>query len=110
MNLIVTKEFRELTCARCGCLFALTEHFMDSRRDDHGSFYCPMGHSNIFPGKSEAEKLREELAKEISRRSTAEHEKEKVEKKLNRVANGVCPDCNRSFTNIRRHMKTKHKK
>jgi hypothetical protein len=25
-----------------------------------------------------------------------------------RIGNGVCPCCNRSFTNLRRHMTTKH--
>jgi len=28
----------------------------------------------------------------------------------NRVANGVCPCCKRSFTDLRRHMETKHPK
>lgn len=27
----------------------------------------------------------------------------------NRVANGVCPCCNRTFANLQRHMSTKHK-
>jgi hypothetical protein len=29
-------------------------------------------------------------------------------RQLERVASGVCPCCNRSFVNLRRHMKTQH--
>jgi hypothetical protein len=31
-----------------------------------------------------------------------------VTKIKNRVGNGVCPCCDRSFTNLRRHMSTQH--
>jgi len=32
----------------------------------------------------------------------------KAQRKLKRVHRGVCPDCNRSFENLARHMHTKH--
>ena len=32
----------------------------------------------------------------------------KIEKQLKRIHKGVCPCCNRSFTNLKRHMETKH--
>jgi hypothetical protein len=32
----------------------------------------------------------------------------KARNQLERVGNGVCPCCTRSFTNLRRHMATKH--
>lgn len=31
-----------------------------------------------------------------------------VTRTRNRIANGVCPCCDRSFTNLQRHMASKH--
>jgi hypothetical protein len=77
--------------------------------------FCPNGHSQSFT-KSEVSRLREQLeAKERELRASkcetlAERlEREKAERKLNRVRRGVCPCCNRSFQNLARHMETKHK-
>lgn len=108
MQLLINKSFEEVSCYLCGCLFALESNFRKNRVNDHADFFCPNGHSQYYGGKTEADKLREELSREISRRSTAEHEKEKLDKKLKRVENGVCPECNRSFLNLQRHIKTKH--
>lgn len=46
-------------CCDCGMPFAMTADFQKRRRDDHGSFYCPAGHSQHYTGKTEAEKQRE---------------------------------------------------
>lgn len=113
-------------CAVCGIQFAAPEHYVKKRRDDHKDFYCPNGHVLVFTGESEAQKLRAELEVERKRtkfwsdqsdRKRAEVEVEKrrtaaargqVTKIKNRVGNGVCPCCNRTFQNLQRHMHTKH--
>lgn len=109
--------------------FALPGRFIRDRRDDHKAFYCPNGHANYFNGPSEAEKLKTQLADkeralefQRSRAETLRRSKEHVEnqlrsvrgvvtktkKQLARVDNGVCPECNRTFANVARHMQTKH--
>jgi hypothetical protein len=99
---------------------------MRRRREDHQGFYCPNGHSNFYSGDNEAEKLRKQLVRaeaerdrarvrangEEARRRLAERQraaaKGQVTKIKNRIANGVCPCCNRSFENVRRHIETQH--
>lgn len=88
--------------------------------------YCPLGHSMIPAGQSEADRLRDELAREKHRteqaRADAEHQRERVTlrdrrlaarkgqitKLRKRISNGVCPCCNRTFTNLQRHMSGQH--
>jgi hypothetical protein len=122
----VIETLNELECAGCHMVFAITAGFMASRRDDHKSFYCPSGCSNHYSGKSEAEKLRDRVAaleqqkQWESERAARNHQayidaerrvraqRGLVTRIKNRVHNGVCPDCKRSFANLRRHMATKH--
>ena len=47
-------------CSNCGVSFGLTEEFQSRRRRDRKSFYCPNGHSQWYPGKSEKQLLQEE--------------------------------------------------
>lgn len=114
-----TETFNVIHCSNCGLAYALTADFMSRRRNDHKSFYCPVGHSQYFPGKSEAEKLREQLSQTEHQRDRARmnadelrHERDtiaKAHRKMRvRVMNGVCPCCNRSFEDLRQHMATKH--
>jgi DNA repair exonuclease SbcCD ATPase subunit len=84
-------------------------------RENHKEFYCPNGHKQWYVGESEAEKLRRELkrkeqevADQVRARLQAQSDLDKAERKLKRVAKGVCPCCNRSFANLHKHMETKH--
>lgn len=106
-------------CCRCSMAFAMPVDFQNARRRDHQNFYCPAGHAQHYVGKSEEQKLREQLqgaADDLARarmaRDLANEEVEKVRKAHNRmrqrVMNGVCPCCNRTFENLRRHMHDKH--
>ncbi len=119
VSINVNIELKTLACAHCGLQFAVTSDFMRCRREDHESFYCPTGHSNIYTGENKAEKLERQLKFEKTRREQAEQEAEK-QKKIssaqkaentrlkNRVKHGVCPCCNRTFKQLARHMKNKH--
>jgi hypothetical protein len=49
-----------ITCSECGIGYCLPDHFYRTRKRDHGTFHCPNGHRQHFPGQSEEEKLRAE--------------------------------------------------
>jgi rubrerythrin len=70
-------------------------------------------------GEGEIERLKKEVEKEKQRREWAEKNAETARKaeaivrgkfkaQSERVKNGVCPCCNRTFQNLMAHMKTKH--
>ncbi len=103
------------TCINCGVTFGVPETFQDKRLQDHKSFYCPNGHGQHYSGKSDVEKVRDELkrkeqelADEVKRRLNAQNELDKKNKELKRLHRGVCPCCNRSFSNLQQHMKKQH--
>lgn len=93
--------------------------FLEARRREDGDwFYCPNGHPQHY-SESTVQKLRRELgekavlltatkcslAAEMRAREAAEQD---LQRHKSRVKNGVCPCCNRSFANLRRHMASKH--
>lgn len=120
--------FHTITCARddCGLVFAVPSFWQQRKRETHTDFYCPNGHVQRYLTKSDAEKLRDELAaqKAETERVRASRDEEArirrgVERRLTatrgvvtrtkrRVGHGVCPCCNRSFSALARHMATKH--
>lgn len=127
---VFTATFEDCTCCVCGITFYVPDNWNRERRERHDSFYCPNGHSQHYPSKTDAEKLREQLAREKHRNEQSEAmlrdqrdrardetgrqrrftaaARGQVTKIKNRVKNGVCPCCNRSFTNLRRHMTSQH--
>ena len=107
---IITEE-----CCKCGVIYGLTQYFKNERFQDRATFYCPNGHPQSYIGETEAQKNARLLKDEQFRHQrTLEREnqeraaKEKAERKLKRVGRGVCPDCNRTFQNLARHMNCKH--
>lgn len=111
------------TCGKCGGVFALNKVFMDNARSNAGSYHCPYCETPWGWSENDADRLRKQLetrerelreAKcEILRKQqlldAEQQARERAEKKLRRVNNGVCPCCKRSFSNLARHMATKHK-
>lgn len=116
-----------INCANCGMVFGITQEFQDRRRKDHEGFSCPSGHSNVYNGENDEEKLRRENQRLVQNRAFLEdqirerdvkikHERKRAiafrghaKRIKNRVAAGVCPCCNRTFSNVAKHMATKHK-
>lgn len=121
-------------CYRCKTDIYMPEALYNAAHRGNISFWCPYGHEQIFAkGKTEAElykaegdKLRQQLqraeqriaekddaiaaerdGKEAARRQAAAA-RGQVTKLKNRAARGVCPCCSRHFTNLERHMTTKH--
>lgn len=125
-TLTYSEQLTVLHCAACSISFAMPDDFESRRRKDHVSFYCPAGHSNMFNGESEEQKLRKQLEREQAAkarltanldqaRADADHERARANgykgqatKMKNRIGKGVCPCCNRQFTNVERHMATQH--
>lgn len=116
-------------CCSCGVHFGMTKETYKIFRDNHKDFSCPFGHLQHYTGKSESEQLNDERKKiqqlEKSLKYTQESRdyyqqknedhknalratKGVVTKMKNRVANGVCPCCTRTFTNLKRHIADKH--
>lgn len=135
---IDTKEFTGTPAIAISCWcsieFAIPRKLYDyyDRMDGAFSLHCPLGHKFI-PSKSSAQKLRDEIVREKSRadqaladaawwrdrteqantRATvaerqAAARKGQVTKIKNRIKNGVCPFCTRTFENVARHMATCH--
>lgn len=83
------------------------------------TFYCINGHPQVYSGETDAERLQKQLDRVTKEKEWAEQSsktarqaeaiaKGKLRAQTERVKNGVCPCCNRSFANLRRHMATKH--
>lgn len=121
----VMKLFEEQDCITCGVRFGVPEGFTQHHRNSKATFYCPNGHSMAYT-ESEADRLRRErdqlkqneawyedrLKTERASRETAERKlaasKGQITKIKKRAANGVCPCCNRTFSDLGRHMHSKH--
>ncbi len=65
-------EMALIECASCNLIFAVTRDFQRDRRNDHKEFYCPKGHFNYYPQKSDVEKLQDKLAVTESNLKTKE--------------------------------------
>lgn len=116
-TITVKTTLTTLNCAECGMLYAITTEFEKQRLLDRTSFYCPAGHGQWFPGKTETE-LRKESdlaaanAKEEVRILRAELSKQRKAKATadRRAKAALCPvpGCKRSFVQMDRHLHTKH--
>ena len=113
-------ELTEMQCGTCGVWHALPKIMYDKCVEEGGFWCCPNGHSR---GYKEGRRAREEIRLERDRlkqqlaqrdddiaalkKVVGEH-KGKLANLTMRAKNGVCPCCTRSFTNLRRHMASKH--
>lgn len=123
-----TSTVEVYTCCNkaCGVKFGLDSEYGKRMREDHAWFHCPNGHLQHFTGESTEERLARELKDSresnafLYTRNEALHDKLMVEKNKvraqkaaktrikNRIANGVCPCCNRSFKNVHSHFRSQH--
>lgn len=120
-------DFVRVICCRCSVPFGLDASSHTHLRRSSQTFYCPYGHQQHFAqGKSEAEKLQDQLDRErrarqrieqdrayqVDAREAAERRasayKGQVTRLRNRAKAGICPCCNRHFSQLERHMASKH--
>lgn len=115
----MTTLYQREECCTCYINFHVPTGFHADRVKDKRWFYCPNGHQMHYKGETEADgvrrerdRLKQQLAEKDDQISAVYVEKQKVEQELRavkkRAQNGVCPCCNRSFSALARHMKTKH--
>jgi hypothetical protein len=105
-------------CGTCHIDLAVPRGFLDARKRDGATFYCPVGHKMSY-GEGETERLKRRLESANARAIHAEDQRRAAERRTaaykgqvtkikKRVGNGVCPCCNRHFANVERHMENKH--
>lgn len=112
-----------IECCKCNAVFGMTDDAKERYKNNHKTFGCPYCFCpQSYQAKSELERANEALEREKKRIDdknikirhlensliAEKGHKTRLKKKLIRVENGVCPDCNRSFQNLSRHMKSKH--
>lgn len=125
-DVVVGTTLKVQVCCECGVVFGLNDAHQAQLRKNHQTFYCPNGHTQHYVAKTEAEKLKDQLAAtqrdadwqrqrrqdEARGRERAERQaralKGVITKTKRRVAHGVCPCCSRSFQDLQRHMAGKH--
>jgi hypothetical protein len=115
-----------MDCDNCGGVFALNEGFRAKRKRDGGSWRCPYcGHSWVY-SEWDTDRLKRELAAERVRKDRALSDANEQRRRAahaeavarghkaaktrikNRIKNGVCPCCTRTFQNLAAHMSSKH--
>lgn len=115
LPLAVTVTLTEINCGECGGTYALNERYRQQKYEKSGFWNCPycccswgygQGENAKLRAEVEAEKQRTRLA--LARENAERTEKDKLARKLKRVGRGTCPECNRSFQNLARHMNCKH--
>ncbi|KKM85207.1 hypothetical protein LCGC14_1291410 [marine sediment metagenome] len=121
------EEEGQLTVLRCWCGIQHAvpaslrdeqlREFNDGRQPE--LIYCPLGHQHCPAGVTEAERLRRRLQQQKAAhdqtkaqlrdaKNQGRAEKAAKTRLKNRIANGVCPCCHRTFANLARHMDKKH--
>ena len=113
-------DFVQVTTSCCHVPFMMIKKMNKDLQDNHECFYCPKcGGNQHYPGESDNEKLKRRLKFEENRRKVAERrekyhancaraQKAAKTRLKNRIKNGVCPCCNRTFKQLAAHMKRKH--
>lgn len=109
------------SCCVCKCIIYLPKDLYNSAKHSESiSFYCAYGHKQHYPqGETELDKVRRERDRLQQQIAWKEERLLHKERQLNatrgvvtrikrRVGNGVCPCCNRTFSNLQQHMNKQH--
>lgn len=129
-------SFVTITCWKCKVQYGMTDEFyrVAKQMADNTTFYCPNGHGAAFSvGETDEDKMRRERDRAVQKLAekddelrrawaTANQQSEfrkeaerkaaaargQVAKIKKRASAGICPCCNRHFTQLERHMGSKH--
>lgn len=114
-----------IKCGACHIRFAIPDDMLRRVKERGDWFWCPSG-CKICYSKTEIGRLRDQLDWEKRRNGWMSHSLDQAEaeakhqaakargfkgalvKQKKRIGNGVCPCCQRHFTNVERHMKSQH--
>jgi hypothetical protein len=115
VELAISTLFRLEKCCVCGTAFYMDETLYFNRKKDGQLFWCPNGHeqhytetdtTRLAKANAELERLHSQLAIEKDQHRAAVADLNRLKE---RTKNGICPCCNRHFTNLERHIRSKHK-
>lgn len=110
-------------CCDCGVYFGIDSYHKKRLLETGDSFFCPNGHEQYYTQKEslveQLNKVKAELQEAHTNKKYYYNKLKDTERSLsaakgvvtrmkNRIKNGVCPVCNRSFDNLHRHMKGQH--
>ncbi len=115
-------DLTTIVCGKCGGIYAIAERYRHQKCEQGGYWNCPYCKCFWGYGTSEFERMRKQLEtannsrdfyarrlnEEVRSKRAVRAHLTRSKKKLERIAHGVCPCCNRSFQNLRRHMSVKH--
>lgn len=73
--------FTSIVCFECGITFGLVDDHVVHLKNSRGTFHCPNGHAQWFPGKT----VRKELEEAHIQRMQLEHELERAQARLARL-------------------------
>jgi predicted RNA-binding Zn-ribbon protein involved in translation (DUF1610 family) len=121
----VATTFTVVDCPRCGVLHGITTDFETRRREDGANVYCPNGHVWVYRGgireqlAAERDQARRERDEAAAALLAERRQRQRIENDLldtvqaeqrmaKRLHAGVCPQCGRTFAQLRRHMAAKH--
>lgn len=115
------------SCGECGGVYAINERVRASHAQKGTGWncpYCKCGWGYFSSGenkrlKRELDEAKQATERERKRKEWAQQEARNAEKRAsaqkglvtrirNRVGNGVCPCCNRTFQDLQRHMHSQH--
>jgi len=130
LNSIFLSTEHVANCFKCGVPILAASGSRDRLTKDKSTFYCLNGHSQGFYGLTATERENAELKRKLeieqrqrewaqqratraderadSAQRSANSYKGKLRSVKERVKNGVCPCCQRSFVQLARHMASKH--
>ena len=121
MSLALQMEYRlvHTTCYKCGVAMFIPDDMNKKFLRTGDSFYCINGHDQHYIGELEETKLKRQLKVErdtntfLRKQNEQERNRTRGQKAAktrikNRIKNGVCPCCNRTFKQLAAHMKNKH--
>lgn len=106
-----TIDLEVLECGVCAIQFAVPQARLRKLKETGNSFYCPNGCCISY-----CEPKNKVLQKEVDRlrgsetylKDQLQATKAELDTIKQRIQNGTCPQCNRHFRDLARHMKCKH--
>ncbi len=119
-------NLKVMSCPDCGVMYAIPQTMQENAyKIGHRKivWFCPNGHELGYNGKSQAEQERDQAQSSLQRaqeRAAAERDlrvhterqlraqKAATTRARKRHVAGVCPACNRTFSQLVEHMKTQH--
>lgn len=131
---MITPPMINIPCCKCKAAMWMPVDWDNLFRADHRTFYCINGHPQSYSQqpteadliRQERDRLKQQMAQKddeiaLERRNTqsarerAEHERKRANgykghaaRISKRAKAGTCPCCNRTFSQLARHMQTQH--